>query len=46
LIKEGMVDALLREEMEKYAVYWTAQHVHVHGFPLPDMKSCPSSSFG
>jgi hypothetical protein len=45
LIKERMVDALLREEMEKYAVYWTAEHVRVHGFPLPDMKTCPLKQF-
>jgi hypothetical protein len=45
LIKEGMVDALLREEMEKYAVYWTAEHVRVHGFPLPGMKNCPLKQF-
>lgn len=45
LIKEGMVDALLRQEMEKYAVYWTAERVRVHGFPLPDMKNCPLEQF-
>ena len=45
LIKEEMVHALLKEETEKYAVYWTAERVQIHGFPLPDMENCPLKQF-
>jgi hypothetical protein len=45
LIKEEMVNALLKEETEKYAVYWTAECVRIHGFPLPAMKNCPLKQF-
>lgn len=45
VITEAMVPTLLREEMEKYAAYWTLERARVHGLPLPDTSMCPLKQF-